>query len=82
MADKRTSSRRNVVDFLGYQQLRRDSAETCEGYALVEKARMVLVRSCRHCGAALTDGESEDECSSALNEAQRPLARYRATPER
>ena len=24
-------------------------------------------RICRHCGAALLEGESEDECSSALN---------------
>jgi hypothetical protein len=26
-------------------------------------------RACRHCGAALLDGESEDECSSAFNSA-------------
>jgi hypothetical protein len=82
MADKRTSSRRNVVDFLGYQQLRRGSAETRIGQALVEKAQAIAARSCRHCGAALAEGESEDECSSAFNEAQRPPARYRATPER
>ena len=24
-------------------------------------------RVCRHCGAALLDGENEDECSSAFN---------------
>jgi hypothetical protein len=24
-------------------------------------------RVCRHCGAALLEGESEDECSSAFN---------------
>ena len=24
-------------------------------------------RVCRHCGAALSDGEREDECSSAFN---------------
>jgi predicted nucleic acid-binding Zn ribbon protein len=24
-------------------------------------------RICRHCGAALSEGEREDECSSALN---------------
>jgi hypothetical protein len=24
-------------------------------------------RICRHCGAALSEGESEDECSSAFN---------------
>jgi hypothetical protein len=24
-------------------------------------------RACRHCGAALSEGESEDECSSASN---------------
>jgi hypothetical protein len=25
------------------------------------------VRICRYCGAALADGENEDECSSAFN---------------
>jgi len=24
-------------------------------------------RLCRHCGAALADGENEDECSSSFN---------------
>jgi hypothetical protein len=24
-------------------------------------------RTCRHCGAVLLEGESEDECSSAFN---------------
>jgi hypothetical protein len=26
----------------------------------------IAARVCRHCGAALADGENEDECSSAL----------------
>jgi len=30
-------------------------------------------RLCRHCGAALLDGEIEDECSSATNIAALPL---------
>jgi hypothetical protein len=32
------------------------------------------VRVCRHCGAALSEGESEDECSSAFN-IEAPLLR-------
>jgi hypothetical protein len=27
----------------------------------------ISARSCRHCGAMLTDGEREEECSSAFN---------------
>ena len=27
----------------------------------------ISARLCRHCGAALAEGEYEDECSSALN---------------
>jgi hypothetical protein len=46
---------RNVVDFARYQQGR--------------NARMLAIsaRTCRHCGAALLEGEREDECSSAFN---------------
>ena len=57
MAGKITKSERNVIDFARYQQVRRT----------VEKMPAMSARLCRHCGAALQDGENEDECSSAFN---------------
>jgi hypothetical protein len=48
-----------VVDFARYQR-DRDAAG---------KSLAISARSCRHCGAALSEGESEDECSSAFNSA-------------
>ncbi len=78
MVDKSTTLGRDVVvDFLSYQQQRRVSAR-----ALVAAALAVSARSCKHCGAALAEGESEDECSSALNVVKPVPARFRATPER
>jgi hypothetical protein len=53
MVEKVITPGRNVVDFTRYQQGRKIGA-----------ARM-SARSCRHCGAALGEGELEDECSSA-----------------
>jgi hypothetical protein len=53
----RNASARNVVDLARYQ---RDRSAT--GRALAMSARL-----CRHCGAALSDGEREEECSSAFN---------------
>jgi hypothetical protein len=51
-----------VVDFARYQ-----AGRNAAGRALA-----ISARACRHCGAALSEGESEDECSSASNiEAQR-----------
>jgi hypothetical protein len=47
-------SSRNVIDLARYQQDR--------GAALAFSTRL-----CRHCGAALADGENEDECSSTFN---------------
>jgi len=47
----------NVIDFTSYQQNRN----------IVPEASQISVRSCRHCGAALGEGESEDECSSISN---------------
>jgi hypothetical protein len=76
MVDKNTTSR-NVVNFGSFRQARCASAR-----ALVASALAVLGRSCKHCGAVLGEGESEDECSSAVNDIQRPPARFRATPER
>jgi hypothetical protein len=55
MVEKVIRSSRNVVDFARYRADR-------DGNAL-----MISARACRHCGAALAEGESEDECSSAFN---------------
>jgi hypothetical protein len=46
-----------VVDFARYQA----------GRNAADKALAISARACRHCGAALSEGESEDECSSAFN---------------
>ena len=56
MVEKLITSPRNVIDFARYQQGRS-----------VGKAQAFAARLCRHCGAALSDGEKEDECSSAFN---------------
>ena len=53
MVEKVITPGRNVVDFLEYQQGRRSSIAK------------LSARTCRHCGAVLGDGESEEECSSA-----------------
>jgi hypothetical protein len=53
MVEKVITPGRNVVDFVKYQQGRKTGL-----------AKM-SARTCRHCGAALGEGESEDECSSA-----------------
>jgi hypothetical protein len=45
----------NVVDFRSYQQARQ---------ATIARAQPISARNCRHCGAALMDGESDDDCSS------------------
>jgi hypothetical protein len=44
-----------VVDFAHYQ-VDRNAA-----------GKALSARTCRHCGAALSDGESEDDCSSTFN---------------
>ena len=56
MVEKFITSPRNVIDFARYLQGRS-----------VGKAHAIAVRLCRHCGAAIADGENEDECSSAFN---------------
>ena len=53
MVEKVITPGPNVVDFARYQAGR--TAAAMPG------------RACRHCGAALLEGESEDECSSAFN---------------
>jgi hypothetical protein len=47
----------NVVDFARYQQGRNAAGKTLA----------IVARACRHCGAALSEGENEDDCSSALD---------------
>ncbi len=59
MVEKDVTPGRNVIDFLGYQQGRKATAK------LSVEAQPMSARTCRHCGAGLMDGESEDDCSSA-----------------
>jgi hypothetical protein len=56
MVEKFTMPGPNVVDFARYQQ-GRDAG----------KALAISARICRYCGAALLDGENQDDCSSAFN---------------
>jgi hypothetical protein len=62
MVEKFITSPRNVIDFARYQEGRS-----------IGKAHAIAARVCRHCGAALSDGENEDECSSAFNIGARDL---------
>ena len=55
MVEKVITPGLNVVNFARYQAGRTGTAPAMPG------------RACRHCGAALLEGESEDECSSAFN---------------
>jgi hypothetical protein len=57
MVEKVITQGRNVVDFASYQV----------GRNAVGRARAISARTCRHCGAALSEGEREDECSSIAN---------------
>jgi hypothetical protein len=57
MVEKVITSGRNVVDLARYQ-----AARNAGGRAVAMSARL-----CRHCGAALSEGEREEECSSAFN---------------
>lgn len=74
MVDKATIRGRNVVDFLSYQSARRTGSVATP--ALMAPA--LSARDCRHCGAALQDGESEDDCSSALIGITAPPRRFYA----
>lgn len=58
MVEKTITPRRNVIDFVRYQQDR-----------VLGRAQAISLRLCRHCGAAIADGENEDDCSSAFNAA-------------
>jgi hypothetical protein len=57
MVEKVITLRRNVVDFACYQA----------GRHAAVRAPAILARFCRHCGAVLSEGENEDDCSSAFN---------------
>ena len=57
MVEKILTPGRNVIDVARYQQ----------GRGAAERMPAMSARMCRHCGAALLDGENEDECSSAFN---------------
>ena len=57
MVEKFVTSPRNVVDFASYQR----------GRTAAARAPAMSARTCRYCGAALVEGEREDECSSAFN---------------
>ena len=57
MVEKVITSSENVVDFARYTAGRNTAG----------KMVAMSARACRHCGAALLEGESEDDCSSAFN---------------
>jgi hypothetical protein len=79
MVEKVITGTRNVLDFRSYQQLRKSAADNAA-------ARLApsLSRICRHCGAAMLDGESDDDCSSAglVAPALRAPPALRAVPRR
>jgi hypothetical protein len=54
MVEKLIISSNNVVDLAGYRE--RNAG-----------AGAPAARTCRHCGAALHEGEREEECSSTFN---------------
>ena len=56
MVEKVVTSGPNVVDFARYQQ----------GRNAAGKALAMIARACRYCGAALLEGENEDDCSTVL----------------
>ena len=57
MVEKVITSLENVVEFARYQA----------GRSSAGKAVAISARICRHCGAALSEGEREEECSGASN---------------
>jgi hypothetical protein len=57
MVEKVIMRPRNVIDFASYRQ----------GRNIAGPAQAISARTCRHCGAALYEGEREDECSSISN---------------
>ena len=55
MVEKITTSSQTVVDLASYRQ------------RIGARASALSVRTCRHCGAVLGEGEREEECSSTFN---------------
>ncbi len=55
MVEKVTTESRRVIDLASYRE------------RIGARAPAISVRSCRHCGAVLTEGEREEECSSTFN---------------
>jgi hypothetical protein len=68
MVEKVIMRGRNVVDFARYQL----------GRHAAGKALAIAARACRHCGAVLSEGEREDECSSAANTGARAARKFYA----
>ena len=56
MVEKRIMPSSNVVDLARYRL-------GADGF----RSLAISPRLCRHCGAALMEGDHEDECSSALD---------------
>lgn len=54
MLDGKSMPVRNVISLSDARSMRK-----------AKGAQPLRVRMCRHCGAALGDGENEDECSGA-----------------
>jgi hypothetical protein len=57
MVEKVITPAPNVVDFARYQLGRNAGG----------RGLAISARACRHCGAALSEGEREEECSGAFN---------------
>jgi hypothetical protein len=70
MVEKVITPEPNVVDFARYQQGRNAAGKTLaisarDSRRSTRDSRR-LARACRHCGAALLEGENEDDCSTVL----------------
>jgi hypothetical protein len=77
MVEKVVTPRPNVVDFARYQQGRNaignalaisasDSGRSASDSGRSARDSCRSARACRHCGAALSEGENEDDCSTVL----------------
>lgn len=55
MVDKAVNRSRTVIDLASYRE------------RVGARAPKLSVRTCRHCGALLAEGEREEECSSTFN---------------
>jgi hypothetical protein len=61
MVEKVITPGPSVIDFARYRLVRTAGK--------LAKASALSARTCRHCNAALAEGENEDECSGALGTA-------------